>query len=238
MAQYILKLMGKKILTILHLRYFIYLDHSFYANFLQAVCDSNASMTPRVQSPAVSKSIFQKKKTSLISHAKLTNRDRLEADLPNLTSRRHQAPPGLALIDDSDGDNDNSSGAIHRVLKPNIGVGASSGANIKQTLKRYGVESQPRNDYVTRHNNRIRNSKEENATSRRHLQVKQGAVSDSRTRSTLDNLLHDADESSHDLLANIASGGRKTEKNDVNNSRQKVVVTGKAVSSRGVYLYV
>ena len=195
-------------------------------------------MTPRVLSPAVSKPRLPKKKTSLITNTKLTNRERLESDLPNLTSRRHQAPPGLHLGSDSDSEsNDVSKGATHRVLKPNTGGGASPGSNIRKPLKRYGVESQDRGEYFTRQSGYSRNSREENIAPKRsdRLQNKQGLGNDSRTRSTLDSLLRDADESAHDLLANVPSGGRKMEKNDVNSSRQKVGLNQRTVLPRGLY---
>lgn len=204
----------------------------------QAVCDSNTSMTPRVQSPAISKPRLAKKKTSSITNTKLTNLDRLEADLPNLTSRRHQAPPGILHLD-PDSDDDLSAGTTHRVLKPNIGSRISPASNIRKVSKGYGIEAQDRGDYVTRQRvnpKNPRSSGDENVTRRSDLlQNKQRTGSDVRTRATLDTLLRDADESAHDLLGNIPVGGRKTVKNDVNSSRQKVSASTNAVPQlRGV----
>ena len=205
-----------------------------FNSILKAVCDSNASQTPRVQSPAVTRPTLPKKKTSSITNTKLTNLERLEADLPNLMSRRHQAPPRMTVGEDSD-DNDVITGATHRVLKPNIGAITSPGANIRKTMKRYGVDSQDRSEYYTKQGIHSRSSGEENIAPKRPdpLQNKQRKGSDVRTRSTLDSLLHDADESSHDLLANVPSGGRKTVKNDANSSRQRVGFTGRTVPQRG-----
>lgn len=209
---------------------------SIWLSIFKAVCDSNTTMTPRVQSPAVSKPRLPKKKVTTITNTKLSNLARLESDLPNLMSRRHQAPP-LPLDDDSD-ENDINTGATHRVLKPNTGAVYAPGSNIRKSLKRYGADSQDRNDYVTKYGGHSRSGGAENIAPKRtdQLQNKLRVGNDARTRTTLDSLLLDADESSHDLLANVSTAGRKVVKNDVNSSRQKVGITGttRTVPQRGM----
>ena len=108
-----------------------------------------------------------KKKTSSITNTRLTNLDRLEADLPNLMSRRHQAPPRMTLGDDSD-DNDVTTGATHRVLKPNIGaVKPPVAANIRKPMKRSGLESRVRGENVTKQGSHSRSGGEEKSAPKR-----------------------------------------------------------------------
>ena len=198
----------------------------------KALCDSNATQTPRVQSPAVTRPRLPKKKTSLITNTKLTNLDRLEADLPNLMSRRHQAPPRMTL----GGDDDNGviTGATHRVLKPNTGAVKPPGASIRKPMKQAGVESRDRAEYGTKQGSHSRSGGDENTAPRKtdplHNNMRQGG--DGRIRGTIDSLIRDVEESNHDLLGNLASS-RKTVIDDLNTSRQRVGFTGKTVPQRG-----
>ncbi|XP_045171448.2 TRAF-type zinc finger domain-containing protein 1-like [Mercenaria mercenaria] len=198
----------------------------------QAMCD-RMTMTPRPDTPPDERRPKPKKKNSL------TSAQRLAADFPNLNSKRHQPPPTLfrSHIDSDDdgapGVNRNASGA-HRVQKPKPAVNGAYKTNvtspareIRSTLKKYGVESTDRGDYYTGRGSVSRQS-DESATdswlepSQARSQKK---VGNTRTRSTLNNLLNDNDEtSSHDLLGHIGGApARKRETNPV--PRQKVSVT-------------
>lgn len=192
----------------------------------QAMCD-RMTMTPRPPTPPEEARPKPKQKKSI------STVERLAADFPNLSSKRHQPPPTL-FSTNSDSDDDSSPVGrsrphfAHHVQKPkptnrNGAFKTSVSTPAKEsrsTLKKYGVETPDRGDYYTRQSSFPRQSSEEGAAEQRLNQnqatgPKRQIGSASRTRSTLNNLLSDTDEtSSHDLLAHI--GGLSSGRNSSN----------------------
>ena len=166
----------------------------------------------------------------------------------------------MTLGDDSD-DNDVTTGATHRVLKPNIGAVKPLGAaNIRKPMKRSGLESRVRGENVTKQGSHSRSGGEEKTAPKRtdpfrnrtdpsqnRTDPSQNRTDPSQNRTdplhnmrtgsddmikgTIDGLIHDVDKGNHDLLANLASS-RKTVINDMNASRQ-IGLPGRMAPQRG-----
>ena len=209
-------------------------DWNLHVHF-QAICDSNTTMTPRVNTPAETK--------SRRNNAGLNLNHRLSDEFPNL-STRHQQPPSSILVDsDSDDDtavNNNTRprytiGAnSHRVRKPSTSSfgknkdtsssAVSPTASVNSMLRKYGVEGQERGDYYSRSGSQqSRASDKDSWLQPSDSMPKKRTGSDVRTRDTLNSLLNNTEgRSSHDLLGNI--GVPKTRKNDSNSTRQKASV--------------
>lgn len=125
---------------------------------------------------------------------------------------------------------------VHKVQKPKATV-MKNGAAHKQTTntaatspsqefrtmqKRYGVETLDRGDYYTRQGSHSHQNSDLSTDSWLQPSARKSSNAD-RTRSMLDNLLNDTDDtSSHDLLAHI---GRENERKAVPKPRQTVSVT-------------
>ncbi|XP_060584425.1 TRAF-type zinc finger domain-containing protein 1-like [Ruditapes philippinarum] len=195
----------------------------------QAMCD-RMTMTPLPPTPPHEQRPKPKKKNSQSSA------QRLAADFPNLNSKRHQPPPSL-FSSQVDSDEEAANGAAHRVHKPKpSSINGTYKSNItsparetRSTLKKYGVETPDRGDYYTGRSSFSRQSSESGTDSwlepsQPRIQRKY-ATGNTRTRSTLDNLLNDNTESSsHDLLGHIGGApARRKEARPI--PRQKATVT-------------
>lgn len=200
-------------------------------------------MTPRPPSPHNQ----PKRKT------RSTENSRFTSEFPNLATRSNK-PPSVSAIQLDSSDDDTRpvpkpvrSSVVHKVQKPKPSVmrnGAYqrsvvdhspsvSTEGIRTTLKKYGVETPDKGDYYTRQGTQSRHSKENrdvNADSWLQPTSSRRSSNSDRTRSTLDNLLNDVDDtSSHDLLAHLGVG--QDRRREVNKTRQNATVT--KASSRG-----
>lgn len=203
---------------------------------LQAMCEFNKTVTPRPPSPRSQ----PKRKTRNLEPTRLTS------EFPNLATRK--PPTSHHGYIDSDEDDTRplprprrtgSTGLTHQVQKPKPSVvrNGSSSTNSRQTvnknstptspsqetrarLRKYGVETTDRGDYFTRQGTQSRQNSDLSTDSWLQASSRKASNSD-RTRSTLDNLLGDSDDTAtHDLLAHIGNDRRK----DVNKTRQNVAV--------------
>ena len=202
-------------------------------------------MTPRPQTPPNERRPKPKKKNSLSSA------QRLAADFPNLNSKRHQPPPSL-FSPHVDSDEEGSHGAAHTVQKPKpSSINGAYKSNItsparetRSTLKKYGVETTDRGDYYTGRRSVSSRQSDESGTdswlepSQPRIQRKY-ATGNTRTRSTLDNLLNDNTESSaHDLLGHIG-GSNPVRKRDARPvPRQKATVTAGSTRSKYNFFFI
>ena len=165
----------------------------------------------------------------------------LEADFPNLSSRRHQPPPGI-LGNDSEDDSEPgvrpkkyTIGATHRVRKPNTTAASNRTAdetaidNIEQVLNSYGAELQDRGDNSTRQRGSVRQNASNNSDSwlQPSTQVhkfKPTMGASRPSRNSIDSLLNDSDQgsSSHDLLGHVGASQRNPKRSDIKPVTRKV----------------
>jgi len=201
------------------------------------MCDLNRTTTPR---PPSSHTQPKRKTRSLYS-----------SEFPNL-SARHNKPSSVhaSNLDNSDDDTrplpraNRPSNAAHKVQKPNVMKNSSSAyvntfnhypaaqsKEVKSTLRKYGVEARDNGDYYSsRQGSQSRHSSDGSTDSRSQAVPKRKTSNSDRTRSTLDNLLGNIDDTStHNLLAHI--GSEENRRPEVNKSRPRVTVTSN--KSRG-----
>lgn len=162
----------------------------------QAVCEPGNSMTPRVTSPAVNR---QPKKQNVEPSS-------------NSHSDRNQSYPNFdEILQNHRISNSQASSRASRDEPPS--------KQLRETLHKYGVDmKEPKLPQSRRYSSTHDSDEENHSTPRRQPKPKD---SSKRTKSTLDNLLHDQPTPAFDFLGHLSSSSqRKQSKDNINVSRQ------------------